>query len=134
MTMGDNMGLHRVLKRRDLVCNLTGNKILLRYEINKIQRTRNILLRSKKQYYKLYGKSHQSCTICTSMLLCGRIGDEILRKGQKHIEGEMMDIQWPMKYMESTPMSLALPYAHRPPIFAFLTLPFEPDCTTVTTI
>ena len=31
-------------------------------------------------------------------------------------------------------MSLALPYAHRPPIFTFLTLPIEPDYTTVTTI
>ena len=33
-----------------------------------------------------------------------------------------------------TVMSLALPYAYRPPIFAFLTLPIEPDCTTATAI
>ena len=93
--------MRRALKRRDLVCNLTGNKSSLRYEINEIQRTRNILSRSKKQYYKLYGKSHQSCTIRTSMLLRSRIGDEISRKGQKHVEGEMTDVRWPMKYMES---------------------------------
>ena len=31
-------------------------------------------------------------------------------------------------------MSLALPYAHIPPIFAFLTLPIKPDYTTVTAI
>ena len=100
-TMGGNTGLHRALKWRDLVCNLTGNKSSLRYEINEIQRTRNILSRLKKQYYKLYGKFHQSCTIRTSMLLRGRIGDEISRKGQKHVEGEMTDVRWPMKYMES---------------------------------
>ena len=29
-------------------------------------------------------------------------------------------------------MSLALPYAHMPPIFTFITLPIEPDCTTAT--
>ena len=29
-------------------------------------------------------------------------------------------------------MSMALPYAHMPPIFAFTTLPIEPDYTTMT--
>ena len=31
-------------------------------------------------------------------------------------------------------MSLAHPYAHMLPIFTFLTLPIEPDCTTVTAL
>ena len=31
-------------------------------------------------------------------------------------------------------MSMALPYAHMPPIFAFLRLPIEPDYPTVTAI
>ena len=41
---------------------------------------------------------------------------------------------WRTKNLLYSVMSLALPYAHMPPIFAFLTLPIEPDYTTVTAI
>ena len=41
---------------------------------------------------------------------------------------------WRTKNLLYSVMSLALPYAHMPPIFTFLTLPIEPDYTTVTAI
>ena len=41
---------------------------------------------------------------------------------------------WRTKNLLYSVMSLALPYAHMPPIFTFLTLPIKPDYTTATAI